>query len=78
VTIKPIAFVSQHIKAVCELKESYFLGGILCRSLLITFQSFCECVGDVEMGKVLFLTYISCQICEVILTMLKVSTINRY
>lgn len=52
-TIKPIAFVTQHIKAVCEL-NAFFGGGIFCRSLLIAFQSFCECVGDVEMGKVLF------------------------
>jgi hypothetical protein len=56
VTIKPIAFVTQHIKAVCELNAFFLVvgGGIFCRSLLIAFQSFCECVGDVEMGKVLF------------------------
>jgi len=24
----------------------------LCRNLLAAFQAFCECVGDLEMGKV--------------------------
>lgn len=32
-----------------------YFGEIFCRSFLIAFQSFCECVGDVEMGKVIFL-----------------------
>jgi hypothetical protein len=26
---------------------------MICRSLLIAFQSFCDCVGDIEMGKIL-------------------------
>lgn len=25
---------------------------LLCRNLLTAFQAFCECVGDLEMGKV--------------------------
>jgi hypothetical protein len=37
---------------------------MFCRSLLIAFRSFCDCVGDVEMGKVLCLMALACQLCN--------------